>query len=152
MWINVRMVDNVVIANFVSANMLDEDLIQQTGFELMQLISMAAEHKKLLISFQGVLFMSSAMIGKLVLLNKKAKSCGIDLKFSDLSPNVLEVFTIARLDRTFRILRDEDREAERWREDSDDDDDRSGNAGVFAKLPKHPSSGGAHAKPPNVEK
>jgi hypothetical protein len=86
---------------------------------------------------------TSAMIGKLVLLNKAAKHRGVELKLCDLSPNVLEVFNITRLNRVFHIVSEKD--------DDDPHDDGPGSAGVFAKPPKHPSSGGTLAKPPKEE-
>jgi anti-sigma B factor antagonist len=63
----------------------------------------------MLLNFQGVQFMSSAMIGKLVLLNKKSKAAGLTLKFCAISPNVLEVFKITRLNKVFDIQADEDK-------------------------------------------
>ena len=53
--------------------------------------------------------MSSAMIGKLVLLNKKAKTDNVALKFCAISANVLEVFKITRLNKVFEIYADEEK-------------------------------------------
>jgi anti-sigma B factor antagonist len=136
MWIKFRIID--VIG---TAKITDEEMIQEAGRELTDLVEAAAETKKLLLSFEGVEVMSSAMIFKLVLLNKLAKPCGVKLRFCDISPNVLEVFKITKLNRVFRILSSED-------DDDPDDDDGPGSAGVFAKLPKRPGSGGTHAEPP----
>ena len=101
--------DGVLIVNFTDAKILDEARIQQIGAELMEMIVAASQNKKMLLNFQGVQFMSSAMIGKLVLLNKKAKTSEIDLKFSTISPNVLEVFKITRLNKVFKIYPDEEK-------------------------------------------
>ena len=144
MWIKVKILGGAVSARFTSSKVADEAMVQQIGRELLDLVDAAAETKKLLVSFKGVEFMSSALIGKLVLLNKKAKASGVQLGFCELAPNVLEVFRITRLNKVFRILNEHDEED--WRDDDDDGD--SGNTGVFAKLPKHPSSGGTHATPP----
>ena len=65
--------DGVLIVNFTDAKILDEARIQQIGTELMEMVVAASQNKKMLLNFHGVQFMSSAMIGKLVLLNKKAK-------------------------------------------------------------------------------
>ena len=73
------------------------------------MVNAAAQSKKLLLNFQGVQFMSSAMIGKLVLLNKKAKTSEIDLKFCTISANVHEVFKITRLNKVFKIYPDEEK-------------------------------------------
>ncbi|MCA9118561.1 MAG: STAS domain-containing protein [Planctomycetaceae bacterium] len=138
MWIKVGLIDSVVVAGFNSPEIREPDDIQRVGVELMRLVDAASETKRLLVSFKGIRFMSSAMIGKLVLLNKCAKSKSVELRFCDVAPNVLEVFNITRLNRVFRIFRDPD-------------DHGPGNAGVFAKLPKRPNSGGTHAEPPRED-
>ena len=92
-----QIVDGVVRASFNSVEIRDEVAIREIGAELMKLITQASETKKLLLSFKGVKIMSSAMIGKLVLLNKASKSHCIQLKFCEIDPNVLEVFRITRM-------------------------------------------------------
>jgi anti-anti-sigma regulatory factor len=47
--------------------------------------------------------MSSAMIGKLVLLHKNAQQNSIDLRLARISENVLEVLKITRLAKVFRV-------------------------------------------------
>lgn len=143
MWIKARLVDGVVCAGFTSPEIRDLDDIQQIGVELMQLIEAASDTKKLLLSFEGIRFMSSAIMGILVLLNKKAKLHGVQLNFCDMGPNILEVFRITRLHGFFR----KDDEDDDWK-DSDDDQPGPGGSGVFAKLPKRPDFGGSHAIPP----
>ena len=101
--------EGVLVVNFTDAKILDEARIQQIGTELMEMVNAAAQSKKLLLNFQGVQFMSSAMIGKLVLLNKKAKTSEIDLKFCTISANVHEVFKITRLNKVFKIYPDEEK-------------------------------------------
>ena len=101
--------EDVLIVNFTDAKILDEARIQQIGSELMEMVAAAETSKKLLVDFSGVQFMSSAMIGKLVLLNKKSKAGSIDLKFCSISPNVLEVFKITRLNKVFKIVADKEK-------------------------------------------
>lgn len=101
--------EDILVVYFTDAKILDEARIQKIGKELMEKAEEAAEGKKMLLNFQGVQFMSSAMIGKLVLLNKKCKAAGLTLKFCAISPNVLEVFKITRLNRVFDIQTDEDK-------------------------------------------
>ena len=101
--------EGVLIVNFTDAKILDEARIQQIGTELMEMNAAASQTKKMLLNFQGVQFMSSAMIGKLVLLNKKSKGAEVELKFCDISPNVMEVFKITRLNKVFKIYPDEEK-------------------------------------------
>ena len=69
----------VLVVYFNDAKILDEAKIQQIGQELVAAAENAA-NKKLLLNFEAVSFMSSAMIGKLILLNKKCKAADIKLK------------------------------------------------------------------------
>ncbi|MEE2934712.1 MAG: STAS domain-containing protein [Planctomycetota bacterium] len=98
----------ILVVGFTDTKILDSQRIAQVGKELQESISLAA-HKKLLLNFSGVSFMSSAMITKLVMLNKTCKAQGIALKFSDVSPNVLEVFKITKLNKLFDIQEGEDK-------------------------------------------
>jgi anti-sigma B factor antagonist len=101
-------IEDVLVVYFTDAKILDEARIQQIGKELMEM-SASATNKKMVLNFQGVQFMSSAMIGKLVLLNKKCKAAEVSLKLCQISPNVLEVFKITRLNKVFEIHPDEEK-------------------------------------------
>ena len=101
--------DEVKVVYFNDAKILDEARIQQIGQELMGCVATAGQKKKMVLNFQGVSFMSSAMIGKLVLLNKKCKTSNIDLKLCEITPNVAEVFKIMRLNKVFDIYKDEEK-------------------------------------------
>jgi anti-sigma B factor antagonist len=96
-------VEDVLVVYFTDAKILDEARIAQIGQELMSAAVSAGQKKKLLVNFQGVQFMSSAMIGKLVLLNKKCKTDEVALKMCTISANVLEVFKITKLNKVFDI-------------------------------------------------
>ena len=51
------------------------------------------------------------MISKLVMLNKACKGGGVELKFCEVSPNVMEVFKITKLHKVFDIKDTEDKAA-----------------------------------------
>lgn len=102
--------DGVLVVYFSDNKILDEAKIQKIGSELIEAADTAAgNNKKLLLNFTGVNFMSSAMIGKLVLLNKKCKTDSIALKLSDISDNVSEVFKIMKLNKVFDIYKTEEK-------------------------------------------
>lgn len=98
----------VLVVGFTDAKILDEAKIQQIGKELMELVPQAT-NSKLVLDFSGVSFMSSAMIGKLVLLHKKCKSSDVTMKVCNISDNVMEVFKITRLHKVFDIHKDRDK-------------------------------------------
>ena len=101
--------DGVLVVYFTDSKILDEAKIQKIGAELIEAADAAAAEKKMVLNFTGVGFMSSAMIGKLVLLNKKCKMDGIDLKLCDISGNVQEVFKIMKLNKVFDIYKTEEK-------------------------------------------
>ncbi|MGE3776172.1 MAG: STAS domain-containing protein [Pirellulaceae bacterium] len=102
-------VEEVLVVYFTDAKILDEARIQQIGTELMSAAASASQKKKMVLNFQGVQFMSSAMIGKLVLLSKKCKNDQVVLKMCNISANVLEVFKITKLNKVFEIFDTEDK-------------------------------------------
>jgi len=98
----------VLVVNFNDAKILDEAKIQQIGKELMDKVGETTD-KKLLLNFDSVTFMSSAMIGKLILLNKKCKADDINVKMCNISPNVMEVFKLMRLNKILDLQADEEK-------------------------------------------
>lgn len=96
----------VLVVYFAEAKILDDTRIQQVGKELLEVVG-KAEKGKMLLNFQNVSFMSSAMIGKLILLQKKCKEDKTDLKCSNIAPKIKEVFKITNLTKVFEIFDDE---------------------------------------------
>ena len=101
-------IEGVYVASFTDSKILDEAKIQQIGAELLECTT-ALTNQSLLLDFDGVSFMSSSMIGKLVLLQKKCKAAEIKLKVCNISDNVMEVFKITRLHKVFDIQKDRDK-------------------------------------------
>jgi len=98
----------ILVVGFTDSKILDNQRIEQVGKELQSVVEQATD-KKLLLNFRGVSFMSSAMITKLVMLNKRCKTQGVSLKFCEVSPNVMEVFKITKLNKLFDIQSEEER-------------------------------------------
>jgi len=99
-------VGDVAVVRFVDFKILDEANIQEMGQELFHLVEQDG-HKKVLLNFSNVQFLSSAALGKLITLDKKVKKAGGTLKFSDILPDIYEVFAITKLNRLFQIHDDE---------------------------------------------
>jgi len=103
-----QMQGEVLILGFTDTKILDTQKIEVVGRELQEAVG-SANHKRMLVNFRGVSFMSSAMITKLVMLNKRCKAQGVALKFCEVAPNVMEVFTITRLNKLFDIQEGEEK-------------------------------------------
>ncbi len=63
---------------------------------------------KMVINFSKIKFLSSAVLGKLISLNKKIASKKGRLAFCNINPDIMQVFKITRLDKLIPICDDED--------------------------------------------
>lgn len=97
---------DVLIVYFTDARMVDQSKIEGVGKELMEFAG-KCEGGKLLLNFEGVRFMGSAMLGKLVALNKKCSADNCALKLCSISADIMEVFKLTRLDKVLKIYSDE---------------------------------------------
>lgn len=99
-------VGDVTVVNFVDKKILDEQNIQIIGEQLFDLVDNQGK-KKVLLNFGNVEFLSSAALGKLITLNKKAQTAGGKLVMCSIAKEILEVFQITKLDKLFKIYPDE---------------------------------------------
>jgi anti-anti-sigma factor len=93
--------DDVLIVRFTSPKIFADALIAQIGDELLALVDQAGS--KMVLDFQPVNFMSSLMIGKIILLRKKCKANQTVIKLCNVCPSVKGVFEVTRLDKLFKI-------------------------------------------------
>jgi anti-anti-sigma factor len=98
--------DDVLVVRFQAQKILADTMIAQVGRELLELVD--ESDGKLLLNFQGVTFMSSAMIGKIVLLSKKCGANKTAVKLCNIAANIREVFEITRLNKIFSIHESEE--------------------------------------------
>ena len=99
-------VGDVTVIRFTDRKILDETSIQELGAELFSLIEQD-ERKKLVLNFTSVEFLSSAALGKLITLERKAKAHSGVLKLCHIRPEIYEVFAITKLNKLFDIKEDE---------------------------------------------
>jgi len=104
--LEVSEVNDVTVVRFVDRKILDEANIQELGQELFRLVE-EDQPEKLLLNFSNVEFLSSAALGKLITLDKKVKKNSGQLKFSNIRPEIFEVFKITKLNKLFDIKTDE---------------------------------------------
>ncbi len=97
----------VIIVNFLTSRILDQSNVQEIGDGLMGLYK---KHgwKKIVLNFQGVDYMSSAVLGKLVQLYKLLAGADGQLYLCNISPDIYEIFEIMRFDQLFDIADNED--------------------------------------------
>jgi anti-sigma B factor antagonist len=79
--------------------------IEQVGQELYRLVD-EGKHKRLVLDFSDVEYLSSALIGKLISLNAKVQARGGSVRLCSIRPEIFEVFHVCKLDRIFSINKD----------------------------------------------
>jgi anti-sigma B factor antagonist len=105
--LEVEEVGDVTVVRFRDPRITEDRRIEAIARELFHLVE-EANCKKLLLSLASVDILSSAALGKLITLDKKAMARGSVLKLSNLSADVALVFSITRLDCLFDVAKDEE--------------------------------------------
>ena len=95
-------VDRISVIRFKDEKVMDPSRIEQLGIELMRLAG-EDDRRNLLINFQDVKFFSSAAINKLIVLEKRMRASGGQLRLSNLRPEVRDLFSFTNLDGLFEI-------------------------------------------------
>jgi anti-sigma B factor antagonist len=99
-------VGDVAVVNFTIRKITDEQVIQLIGEQLFGLVDDAGR-RKILLNFGNVEYLSSAALGKLITLNKKVQGAGGKLVLCNIDPQIYEVFEITKLNRIFKIHKEE---------------------------------------------
>lgn len=104
--LEVEDIGDVTVVNFVDRKILDEQNILVIGEQLFSLVDEVGR-RKILLNFGNVEYLSSAALGKLITLNKKLNGVGGQLILCNIDPQIYEVFEITKLDKFFRIHKEE---------------------------------------------
>jgi anti-sigma B factor antagonist len=95
--------ENFTLVKFTNGKMFDETSISELGLELLGFVETTLEKKKVILDFTGVVYFSSAALGKMITMNKKLKEKEIILTLRNMNEDIHEVFVITRLDKFFKI-------------------------------------------------
>ena len=96
----------ISIVEFSDRKILDELCIHEIQEELSTLVE-SHPGAKLLLCFKNVEHLSSAALGKLVVLRKKVEGAKGKLALSNIDDSIFEAFKITGFDRIFKIFPDE---------------------------------------------
>ena len=96
---------DILVVYFQDVSIIDEARIAGLGEELLELVK--AENQNIIVNFENVSFMSSAMIGKLIHFSTRCKEEQLKLRLCHINENVMTVFTLMNLQKVFKIDSDE---------------------------------------------
>jgi anti-sigma B factor antagonist len=104
-------IDSYAKDDILTIRILDERLVEPEQlkrlFEDLYALLGKTEQQQVVLDFAPVKFMASAMLGKLVALQKKCEEYRAKLKLSSITPDILQVFKITKLNKVFDIQPDE---------------------------------------------
>jgi len=103
----IQSISNVKIVEFTVPQILDQLVIDRIQAELSGIIDKAG-HPKMIISFEGVGGISSAMLGALITLNNKTKAMKGELRLAHIDPQLMTVFKITNLHKLLKIYKTTD--------------------------------------------
>lgn len=101
-FLQLQEIGDLVIVRLMHDEFTDEDNIEQLGRELFDLVEQFG-CRKVILSLEGVRFLTSSVMGKLITLHRKIHRSEGRLVISDLSPTVEDIFSGSRLLQYFRI-------------------------------------------------
>jgi anti-anti-sigma factor len=102
--------DGILTIQFLDPRILDEGKLETVSRDVITAIEKSDEDN-IILDFKNVQFMSSSMLGKLVLIEKKCKEFKAKLRLCGIDDEIRTVFKITKLDKVFKI--DKDHEAAR---------------------------------------
>ena len=98
--VKIDTVGDVAVVEFVQPSIVDPIVIQRLGEELYGLVEEAG-HRKLVVDFSNVRFLSSQTLGVLLTLRKRSDAVGGHVHISGMKPDLHKVFKITKLDSFF---------------------------------------------------
>ena len=105
--IDIDQIGDVTVARFTDKKILDENNIQVIGNQMFGLVDEDGR-KKIVLDFANVEYLSSAALGKLITMNNKVKTAKGKLRLCNIRPEILEVFTITKLNKVLEIKTDQE--------------------------------------------
>jgi anti-sigma B factor antagonist len=93
------------IIRFQDKDILDQVNIHEMGEEMYAIVE-GSPGIKVLVDFDGVLYLSSSALGKLISLKRKVEENSGTIKMCRIKPEIMEVFRITKLDTIFDIYAD----------------------------------------------
>jgi anti-sigma B factor antagonist len=102
---NVDLVEGIIVVTFSTPRIVQEEDIQDI-FEQLQRLVDEKPGREYVLDFRKVQFLSSSVLGRLILLQKKAAATKGRLVLCAIAKEIFEVFKITKLDKVFTVKED----------------------------------------------
>lgn len=98
--------DGARVVTFKDRLVFDDRTVREVGEQIGAALPNDGQPLRVVLDFTGVDLISSSLLGKLILLQRRIDTTGGRLRLCELSPTVHGVFRTSNLDRLFAIDRD----------------------------------------------
>ena len=99
-WLQIEPVGDVAVVTFTQTDILDLEVIRALGE---QLLGLADEGRQIVLNFCHVNKLSTALVGKVVLLHHRLKEMGGQLALCQVAPHLREALELLKLPRLVPI-------------------------------------------------
>ncbi len=106
--IQTRIANDILIAYLADARILDTARINEIGADLLSLIQQCSGGK-MVVNFNTVTFMSSAMLSKIISLNNECRNAQVELRLCAIAPSIMKVFELMKLNTSLNICKTEEK-------------------------------------------
>ena len=104
--IELRDLGEVKVISFLEKNLFDERTVKEVSDQIAALLNNDGSPIKLVLDFTDVALISSSLLSKLILLQRRIEATQGKLRLCELSSVIQSVFRTSNLDRLFKIDRD----------------------------------------------
>lgn len=101
--IDVSEVDDVQLVRFHDRLLFDDTTIREVAKQIMEILPDPGSPVHLVLDFSGVALVSSSLLSKLLLLQRRIKASHGTLRLCGMSNDIRSVFRTSNLDRLFQI-------------------------------------------------
>jgi anti-sigma B factor antagonist len=99
--------DGVQVVRFRDRQLFDEKTVREVADQLLAALPNDGSPIRLVLDFTDINLVSSTLLSKLILLQRRVASTGGKLRLCEMTPVIQQVFRTANLDRLFSIDRDQ---------------------------------------------
>jgi anti-sigma B factor antagonist len=104
--LRVEEADQVRVVRLVDRQLMDDRSVREVADALLAVVAAAPAPPRVVLDLAPVESVSSAMLGKLILVQRKVAEAGGRLRLCEIRPQVQSVLRTTNLDRLFAIDRD----------------------------------------------
>ena len=94
--------DSLVVV-FSDRNISEEVRIMEISDDLTEIASKMATGQALVLDFQNVDYVTSAMVGQVVQLRNATEKNGVEMRLRNISPTIQAILQTMHLDKVFRV-------------------------------------------------